>query len=440
MKNLSRLLVLFALLFSQAANAVIINSLPYNLTNGSLADATQVMANYNQIVTNVNTNAAHNGANTDITSLTGLTTPLAATYGGTVIYTGGTTGGSGNAQTLATVTPTSFSLTAGNIVTGLAGFTNTGATTLQVNGGTATAMRVETPAGLVALTGGEIFTGQAYLWLYDGTFFELVNPSTVQGSGIVAGTVTNAKLAGMNTATIKGNIAATGASPADLTSAQVAQLVSAFVTLHRQTFNAGGTYTPCAGLVYADMEVWGGGGGGGGAGGAGSAAGGGGGSGGYAKKTVSAATVGAPQTVTIGAAGTAGAATGGTPGGTGGTTSIGSIISATGGVGGSAQEGGANNPVAGGSAGVGSSGDINKTGLAGFGGSAVSNGVASGSGGSTSLGGAGIGIVSTVANVAGNAGAANSGSGGGGAISTGTGQLGGAGGSGYAVVTEYCDQ
>ena len=33
---------------------VIINTLPYNLTNGTLADASQVMANYNQIVNNVN--------------------------------------------------------------------------------------------------------------------------------------------------------------------------------------------------------------------------------------------------------------------------------------------------------------------------------------------------------------------------------------------------
>ena len=58
-------------------------SLPYTLTNGTLADATQVMADFTQIQSDVNSNAAHNGANSDITSLTGLTTPLGVAYGGT---------------------------------------------------------------------------------------------------------------------------------------------------------------------------------------------------------------------------------------------------------------------------------------------------------------------------------------------------------------------
>ena len=50
----------------------IINPLPNNLTNGTTADATQVMANFNEIFNDTNTNAAHNGANSDITSITGL--------------------------------------------------------------------------------------------------------------------------------------------------------------------------------------------------------------------------------------------------------------------------------------------------------------------------------------------------------------------------------
>ena len=36
----------------------IITALPVTLTNGTLADATQVMADFNQIVSNVNANAA----------------------------------------------------------------------------------------------------------------------------------------------------------------------------------------------------------------------------------------------------------------------------------------------------------------------------------------------------------------------------------------------
>jgi hypothetical protein len=50
-------------------------TLPYNLQNGQTADATQVMANLNALVTCVGT-AASAGANSDITSLTGLSSPL----------------------------------------------------------------------------------------------------------------------------------------------------------------------------------------------------------------------------------------------------------------------------------------------------------------------------------------------------------------------------
>src|SRR6516225_622114 len=63
--------------------AIIIPALPYTLTNGTTADANQVMADLNDIVSGVNTNAAHNGPNSDITSLTGLTTPLTIAQGGT---------------------------------------------------------------------------------------------------------------------------------------------------------------------------------------------------------------------------------------------------------------------------------------------------------------------------------------------------------------------
>jgi hypothetical protein len=46
--------------------------LSYTLTNGQTADATQVMSNFNTILACANTNLAHNGANSDITSLSGL--------------------------------------------------------------------------------------------------------------------------------------------------------------------------------------------------------------------------------------------------------------------------------------------------------------------------------------------------------------------------------
>lgn len=48
------------------------SSLPYNLQNGTTADASQVMADFTQIQEDVNANAAHNGVNSDITQLSAL--------------------------------------------------------------------------------------------------------------------------------------------------------------------------------------------------------------------------------------------------------------------------------------------------------------------------------------------------------------------------------
>lgn len=73
------------LLFGIASPALAANcsTYPFTLTNGQTADATQVMANFNSILNCSNTALAHNGANSDITSLTGLTTPLSIAQGGT---------------------------------------------------------------------------------------------------------------------------------------------------------------------------------------------------------------------------------------------------------------------------------------------------------------------------------------------------------------------
>jgi hypothetical protein len=61
----------------------IIPSLPVILQNGITADATQVMANFNAVVSAVNAGAANAGINTNITQLLGLTVALAVNQGGT---------------------------------------------------------------------------------------------------------------------------------------------------------------------------------------------------------------------------------------------------------------------------------------------------------------------------------------------------------------------
>lgn len=61
----------------------IFSAMPNTLTNGQTADATQVMANFNQLVSNGNSGCAENGTNSSITQLTGLTTALTVGQGGT---------------------------------------------------------------------------------------------------------------------------------------------------------------------------------------------------------------------------------------------------------------------------------------------------------------------------------------------------------------------
>lgn len=94
---MKRLLILLAMFFLAplAAHAQNCGAYPYTLMNGQTADANQVQANFNAIANCANSNLAHNGANSDITSLSGLTTPLGTAYGGTGNTTGQPSGAAG---------------------------------------------------------------------------------------------------------------------------------------------------------------------------------------------------------------------------------------------------------------------------------------------------------------------------------------------------------
>lgn len=83
-----------------------------------------------------------------------------------------TSGGAANVQTLTyTVAPAAY--VSGDRYTFIAGFTNTAATTLNVNALGAKNVKI----GSTALAGSEIRSGQAYDIAYDGTQFQLLNPS-----------------------------------------------------------------------------------------------------------------------------------------------------------------------------------------------------------------------------------------------------------------------
>ena len=214
---------------------------------------------------------------------------------------------------------------------------------------------------------------------------------------------------------------------------------SGFTSVVMQVFTADGTYTPTSGMDYCIMEVVGGGGGGGGcsAGAANSlGGGGGGGAGGYSREVVTAATVGASQSVTVGTGGTGGSF--GT-GNTGGTSSVGSILSATGGSGGAGLTGStAFRSVNGGTGGAGASGGFNCNGQQG--GWSCTSGSAqagsSGKGGDSFFGGGGVARNSSTA-VTGSTGTAYGGGGSGGIGTNASNASGGGGADGIVVITEF---
>lgn len=177
--------LLCSVAFSAQVSAQIINTLPYQLQNGTTADASQVMADFNQIVNNTNSNAAKNGANSDITSITGLTTPLTVAQGGTSVYAGGTSTGTANAQVLASPSPSGFTLTANRRVTFTAGASNTGPMTLNVNGTGAISVTQLLSSGLAALVGGEAQSGTTVDVVYNGTSYQLMSQASTVPVGFI---------------------------------------------------------------------------------------------------------------------------------------------------------------------------------------------------------------------------------------------------------------
>jgi hypothetical protein len=232
-----------------------------------------------------------------------------------------------------------------------------------------------------------------------------------------------------------------------------------FTSVVTQKFDASGTYTPTSGMKFAYARVTAGGGGGGGAdtdGASGNVAvGGGGGAGGTSHALLTAAQVGASQTVTIGAAGTGGSTSGG-DGANGGDSSIGTLATATGGVGGAgsglnhaattcARDGGVGGSAAGSSSVLSVGGGGGGCSIAGScdGTTDIVTGITGHGGGSYWGGGArnrtvGTASLAQALSAAGRAGIP-SGAGGSGAIvfAGGAGAAGGDGAAGVAVIIEF---
>ena len=208
-----------------------------------------------------------------------------------------------------------------------------------------------------------------------------------------------------------------------------------------QVFTSSGTYTPTAGMKFANIECVGSGGGGGGT--ANSAAstyagGGGGGGGGYSRKLTTAATVGVSQVVTIGAAGTGGAS-GNNNGANGGDTSVGTICVGKGGGGGVGSAGtGTGGAGAGGTTGTGDFTVVGEDGEAFIGNTTPWGLTLLGVGGNAALAfGIGGNVQSSTPSTGGN-GTLYGGGGAGGSSFNGNGAAaGGNGATGIVIITEY---
>lgn len=298
--------------------------------------------------------------------------------------------GSANAYVV-TLSPVPSALVAGLEVFFVAGNTNTTASNLNLN---ALGNKSITKSGTVALAPGDIKAGAMVLVVYDGTRWQLMNPSYATGS-----------LIGV------------------------------------QVFTSTGTYTPTPGTNSVVVEVQGGGGGGGGspaaaAGQSGISGGGGGGA--YARSRITSGFSGV--TVTVGAGGTAGSAGGN--GGNGGTSSFGALVSCPGGGAGLASGTSAVPGLQGGGLGaaISTGGSIvNSQGSPGGQGIVVATSFGYGGGGGGSYFGGGANPQGGTGSSAPGVAAVSKGAGGSGGFTaaSGSAQVGGAGAAGIVIVHEY---
>lgn len=151
--------------------------------------------------------------------ITSATSPKATIFTGSANTTG-----AANVQVLATVTPLGYSLVYGDIVNFTAGFSNTGAATLNVSSTGAITIKKSSGTGLVDVAVGDIVSTTSYSIYYNGTFYVLQSSSFSTSGLLVAANnlsdLTNAATArtnlGLDTMATQsaGAIAVTGGSMA----------------------------------------------------------------------------------------------------------------------------------------------------------------------------------------------------------------------------------
>ncbi len=132
---------------------------------------------------------AASGANSDITSLLGLTTALSSAQGGSQDFWCGSATGTPNAIIATAAIPaTGFNLAAGVKVKVLITADNSSATTLNANTSGIKAVQIAGSTGLIACVGAELKAGMIAEFEYTGTVWQLLNPD-IQSSNLSFGNV-----------------------------------------------------------------------------------------------------------------------------------------------------------------------------------------------------------------------------------------------------------
>lgn len=178
---MKRIVVGLVLIFAVVNSALAVcatGSMPFQLQNNTIADATQVMANFNQITTGVGASCAASGVNNDITALGALSTAINPTQGGSNVFNGGVTSGSANAQTITVNNNFASVLVPGIHIAGLFSITNTAAMTISVNGTSYPVWRKQ-QFGVSSTYGGEAIAGHPFEMVYDGTHFIMLGETII---------------------------------------------------------------------------------------------------------------------------------------------------------------------------------------------------------------------------------------------------------------------
>ncbi len=107
-----------------------------------------------------------------------------------ILFSGGTSTGSANTQAVTTAQG-NFANTANNIITWTAGYSNTGAATLNPDSVGALPLKKASSSGVIALQSGDLVVGIQYIGISDGTNIQVINPSTTVATTV--GNATNLK-------------------------------------------------------------------------------------------------------------------------------------------------------------------------------------------------------------------------------------------------------